>query len=146
MSPGGHGPIPAEPTPAAASRNAVLEAAEHATIGKSLVIKGEVTGSEPLYIDGRVEGSISLASNRVTVGRHGVVAASINAGEIEVLGEVRGNLVASDRVDIRSSGSLTGDIVAPRISIEDGAFFKGSIDSRERDGKTDGEAKEFPAA
>jgi cytoskeletal protein CcmA (bactofilin family) len=104
--------------------------ADQATIGKSLVIKGEVTGSESLYIDGRVEGSISLAGNRVTIGRNGVVAANINAREIVVLGKVRGNLTASDRVDIRSDGSLTGDDVAARISIEDGAYFKGGIDIR----------------
>ena len=104
--------------------------ADQATIGKSLVIKGEVTGSESLYIDGRVEGSINLSGNRVTVGRNGVVAANINAREIVVLGKVRGNLTASDRVDIRSDGSLTGDVVAARISIEDGAFFKGGIDIR----------------
>jgi cytoskeletal protein CcmA (bactofilin family) len=104
--------------------------ADQATIGKSLVIKGEVTGSESLYIDGRVEGSINLAGNRVTIGRNGVVAANINAREIVVLGKVRGNLTASDRVDIRSDGSLTGDVVAARISIEDGAFFKGGIDIR----------------
>jgi cytoskeletal protein CcmA (bactofilin family) len=104
--------------------------ADQATIGKSLVIKGEVTGSESLYIDGRVEGSISLAGNRVTIGRNGVVAANINAREIVVLGKVRGNLTASDRVDIRSDGSLTGDVVAARISIEDGAYFKGGIDIR----------------
>jgi len=122
--------IPSEPTPAGAPRNAVINSAEQATIGKSLVIKGEVTGSESLYIDGRVEGSINLAGNRVTVGRNGVVAANINAREIVVLGKVRGNLVASDRVDIRSEGSLTGDVVAQRISIEDGAFFKGGIDIR----------------
>ena len=103
---------------------------DQATIGKSLVIKGEVTGSESLYIDGRVEGSINLSGNRVTVGRNGVVAANINAREIVVLGKVRGNLTASDRVDIRSDGSLTGDVVAARISIEDGAFFKGGIDIR----------------
>jgi cytoskeletal protein CcmA (bactofilin family) len=89
-----------------------------------------VTGSESLYIDGRVEGSINLAGNRVTVGRNGVVAANITAREIVVLGKVRGNLTASDRVDIRSDGSLTGDVVAARISIEDGAFFKGGIDIR----------------
>jgi cytoskeletal protein CcmA (bactofilin family) len=77
-----------------------------------------------------VEGSINLAGNRVTVGRNGVVAANINAREIVVLGKVRGNLTASDRVDIRSDGSLTGDVVAARISIEDGAFFKGGIDIR----------------
>src|ERR1700680_3744161 len=103
---------------------------DQATIGKSLVIKGEVTGSESLYIDGRVEGSINLAGNRVTVGRNGVVSANITAREIVVLGKVRGNLTASDRVDIRSDGSLTGDVVAARISIEDGAFFKGGIDIR----------------
>jgi cytoskeletal protein CcmA (bactofilin family) len=103
---------------------------EQATIGKSLVIKGEVTGSESLYIDGKVEGAISLPGNRVTVGRNGQVAANITAREIVVLGKVRGNVTASDRVDIRSEGSLTGDVTAQRISIEDGAFFKGGIDIR----------------
>jgi cytoskeletal protein CcmA (bactofilin family) len=113
--------------------------ADQATIGKSLVIKGEVTGSESLYIDGRVEGSINLAGNRVTVGRNGVVSANINAREIVVLGKVRGNLTASDRVDIRSDGSLTGDVVAARISIEDGAYFKGGIDIRKAGQKPNGE-------
>jgi cytoskeletal protein CcmA (bactofilin family) len=115
---------------APAPRPVSTNTAEQATIGKSLVIKGEVTGSESLYIDGRVEGSINLSGNRVTVGRNGVVSANINAREIVVLGKVRGNLTASDRVDIRSDGSLTGDVVAARISIEDGAFFKGGIDIR----------------
>jgi cytoskeletal protein CcmA (bactofilin family) len=101
---------------------------DQATIGKSLVVKGEVTGSESLYIDGKVEGAINLPGNRVTVGRNGQVAANINAREIVVLGKVRGNVTASDRVDIRSEGSLTGDVTAQRISIEDGAFFKGGID------------------
>jgi cytoskeletal protein CcmA (bactofilin family) len=115
---------------AAAPRPVVTTTSDQATIGKSLVIKGEVTGSESLYIDGRVEGSINLSGNRVTIGRNGVVAANISAREIVVLGKVRGNLTASDRVDIRSDGSLTGDVVAARISIEDGAFFKGGIDIR----------------
>jgi len=123
--------------------------ADQATIGKSLVIKGEVTGSESLYIDGRVEGSINLSGNRVTVGRNGVVAANINAREIVVLGKVRGNLTASDRVDIRSDGSLTGDVIAARISIEDGAFFKGGIDIRkggqpQQPQKPNGEEKAVP--
>jgi cytoskeletal protein CcmA (bactofilin family) len=119
-----------ELSPAAAPKNAALNTQEQASIGKSLVIKGEVTGSESLYIDGRVEGSINLPGNRVTVGRNGVVAANINAREIVVIGKLRGNLNASDRVDIRNEGSLTGDVVAQRISIEDGAFFKGGIDIR----------------
>jgi cytoskeletal protein CcmA (bactofilin family) len=139
-----------EPTPVSAPRNATLNTADQATIGKSLVIKGEVTGSESLYIDGRVEGSINLAGNRVTVGRNGVVNANINAREIVVLGKVRGNLAASDRVDIRTEGSLTGDVVAQRISIEDGAFFKGGIDIRKPGQAQDaprknGEAKESMA-
>lgn len=139
-----------EPSPVSAPRNATLNTADQATIGKSLVIKGEVTGSESLYIDGRVEGSINLPGNRVTVGRNGVVNANIAAREIVVLGKVRGNLSASDRVDIRTEGSLTGDVVAQRISIEDGAFFKGGIDIRKPgqnadSRKTNGEAKETPA-
>jgi len=103
---------------------------EQATIGKSLVVKGEVSGSESLYIDGKVEGTINLPGNRVTVGRNGQVAANILAREVVVLGKVRGNVTASDRVDIRSEGSLTGDVAAARISIEDGAYFKGGIDIR----------------
>jgi len=135
--------VPSPSAPAvsepAAPRPAATSAADQATIGKSLVIKGEVTGSEALYIDGRVEGSINLAGNRVTVGRNGVVSANINAREIVVLGKVRGNLTASDRVDIRSDGSLTGDVVAARISIEDGAYFKGGIDIRKAGQKANGE-------
>ena len=141
------------PTPSASSessvapsRPVVASTADQATIGKSLVIKGEVTGSESLYIDGRVEGSINLAGNRVTVGRNGVVAANINAREIVVLGKVRGNLTASDRVDIRSDGSLTGDVVAARISIEDGAFFKGGIDIRKGGQKANGEEVKVPTS
>jgi cytoskeletal protein CcmA (bactofilin family) len=132
----------------AAPRPVTTTTADQATIGKSLVIKGEVTGSESLYIDGRVEGSINLAGNRVTIGRNGVVAANINAREIVVLGKVRGNLTASDRVDIRSDGSLTGDVIAARISIEDGAFFKGGIDIRKggqpNQAKPNGEDKSVP--
>ena len=134
-------------TAASAPRPVTASTADQATIGKSLVIKGEVTGSESLYIDGRVEGSINLAGNRVTVGRNGVVAANITAREIVVLGKVRGNLTASDRVDIRSDGSLTGDVVAARISIEDGAFFKGGIDIRKagQPAKPNGEEKTIPS-
>jgi cytoskeletal protein CcmA (bactofilin family) len=114
---------------------------DQATIGKSLVVKGEISGSESLYIDGKVEGSINLPGNRVTVGRNGQVAATIMAREIVVLGKIRGNCQASDRVDIRAEGSLTGDVIAARISIEDGAFFKGGIDIR----KPGNDAKNAPA-
>lgn len=138
-------PTVSEPAQTVARPAIATSTADQATIGKSLVIKGEVTGSESLYIDGRVEGSINLAGNRVTVGRNGVVAANINAREIVVLGKVRGNLTASDRVDIRSDGSLTGDVVAARISIEDGAYFKGGIDIRKAGQKVNGEEKAVPA-
>ena len=122
---------PASPTrPAATGAAQAVPSGEQATIGKSLIVKGEVSGSESLYIDGKVEGAINLPGNRVTVGRNGQVAANIMAREIVVLGKVRGNCHASDRVDIRSEGSLTGDVIAARISIEDGAFFKGGIDIR----------------
>jgi cytoskeletal protein CcmA (bactofilin family) len=99
------------------------------------VIKGEISGSESLFIDGKVEGTINLPGNRVTVGRNGQVAANITSREVVVLGKVRGNINAQDRVDIRSEGALTGDVAAARISIEDGAFFKGGIDIRKPDAK-----------
>jgi cytoskeletal protein CcmA (bactofilin family) len=141
---GNSSPTPSEPVRPAAPATPSFEtsarsnapaaaqpaSADQATIGKSLIIKGEVTGSESLYIDGKVEGSINLPGNRVTVGRNGQVTAKISAREIVVLGKVKGNVNASDRVDIRSEGSLSGDVVAQRISIEDGAFFKGGIDIR----------------
>src|ERR1051326_3079135 len=129
--------------PPAAPRPMSSATADQATIGKSLVIKGEVTGSESLYIDGRVEGSVNLPGNRVTVGRNGQVQANINAKEVVVLGKVKGNVTASDRVDIRNEGSLGGDVVCQRISIEDGAWFKGSIDIRKPGAKEmNGAAKE----
>jgi cytoskeletal protein CcmA (bactofilin family) len=142
-----HSYAPAAPEPPSAPRPASppITTQEQATLGKSLIIKGEVTGSESLYIDGRVEGSINLPGNRVTVGRNGVVAANISAREIVVLGKVRGNMTASDRVDIRGEGSLTGDVIAQRISIEDGAYFKGGIDIRRPGQKANGESREAAA-
>ena len=103
---------------------------EQATIGRSLVIKGEVSGSESLYIDGRIEGTINFADNRVTIGRNGTVAANITAREVVIMGKVQGNIQCTDRVDIRSEGSLTGDVVTQRISVEDGAILKGSVQVR----------------
>ena len=99
-------------------------------IGKSLLIKGEITGSESLYIEGTVEGSVNLPDVRVTVGRNGRVSANIAARETVVLGEVVGSCEASDHFDIRSEGSLCGDVVVSRISVEDGALLTGSIDIR----------------
>jgi cytoskeletal protein CcmA (bactofilin family) len=100
---------------------------EQATIGRTLVIKGEISGAEALYIDGRIEGKISLPDNRVTIGRNGSVQANITAREVVVMGKVSGNIDCSDRVDIRSEGSVTGDVSTVRISVEDGAVLKGGI-------------------
>jgi cytoskeletal protein CcmA (bactofilin family) len=125
---------PARPAPPSSSGG------EQATIGKGLYIKGEISGSESLYVDGKIEGAINLPGNRVTVGRNGQVAANITAREIVVLGKVKGNVTATDRVDIRAEGALNGDVAAARISIEDGAFFKGGIDIRKPDGKSGGAA------
>jgi cytoskeletal protein CcmA (bactofilin family) len=117
---------------------------EQASIGKGLSIKGEITGTESLFIDGKVEGSISIPGNRVTVGKNGNVTASISAREIVVLGKLKGNVSATDRVDIRAEGALTGDVAAARISIEDGAFFKGGIDIRKPDAKLDAKPSAAP--
>jgi cytoskeletal protein CcmA (bactofilin family) len=122
-----------EPTPA--SKTALPGSQEQAAIGRSLVIKGEVSGSESLYIDGRVEGAINLAGSRVTVGRNGQVTANITAKEVVVLGRLKGNVSASDRVEIRNEGSLTGDVACQRICIEDGAYFKGGIDIQKANAK-----------
>ncbi len=103
---------------------------DQATIGRTLVIKGEISGSEALYIDGRIEGKITMPESRVTIGRNGKVDASIQAREVVVMGKVNGNIECSDRVDIRSEGSVSGDISTVRISVEDGAALKGGIQVR----------------
>lgn len=99
-----------------------------ACLGASLEIKGKITGEEDLQIDGKVDGPISLEGRRLTVGRTGQLNSEISAGEVIVHGEVKGNLRARDRVEIRKDGSVIGDIAAARISIEDGAYFKGRIE------------------
>jgi cytoskeletal protein CcmA (bactofilin family) len=103
---------------------------DQATIGRTLVIKGEISGSESLYIDGRIEGKITMPESRVTIGRNGKVDASIQAREVVIMGKVTGNIECSDRVDIRSEGSVNGDISTARISVEDGAALKGGIQVR----------------
>ena len=99
-----------------------------ATIGKSVVIKGQILSREDLVVDGEVEGTIELQENRLTIGPNGKVTASVKAREIVVLGTVHGNVEASEKIDIRKDAKLVGDIKTLRIVIEDGAYFKGSID------------------
>jgi len=101
---------------------------EIATIGKSVVVKGELSGSEDLVVDGEVEGSIALRGQSLTIGPNGRVRANIEARNVILHGRVDGDIHASDRVELRKSASLSGDITTARISIEDGAFFKGTID------------------
>ena len=101
---------------------------ELANIGKSIVINGELSGSEDLTIEGQVEGKIELRDHVLTVGSNGHIKAQVIAKSIVVLGHVTGNLTATERVDIRENGSVEGDIVAPRVAIADGSHFRGSID------------------
>ena len=91
-------------------------------------MKGEITGSEDLYIDGEVEGSVALKDNSLTVGPNGKVHADVSARSITILGRLRGNVKAGERIEIRKTGSLEGDLSTARIVIEDGAVFRGSID------------------
>jgi cytoskeletal protein CcmA (bactofilin family) len=111
----------------AAPVKTVTSPIEQATIGRTLVIKGEVSGSESLYVDGKIEGTLTFKDHRVTVGRNGVVQANISAREVVIMGKVTGNVECSDRVDIRSEGTLNGDVVSARISVEDGAMLRGSV-------------------
>ena len=103
---------------------------DQAHIGRSLTIKGEVSGSEALFIDGRVEGTISFPDSRVTVGRNGTVAANITAKEVVIMGKVQGNVDCADRLDIRNEGMLAGDVITHRISVEEGAILKGGVEVR----------------
>jgi cytoskeletal protein CcmA (bactofilin family) len=97
-------------------------------IGKSVVIKGELNGSEDLTIEGQVEGKIELRQNVLTIGPNGKIKAQVFAKSVIVLGEVTGNVTATEKVDIRENGSVDGDIAAPRVAIAEGAHFRGSID------------------
>jgi cytoskeletal protein CcmA (bactofilin family) len=97
-------------------------------IGKSVVIKGELSGSEDLTIEGHVEGKIELRENVLTIGPNGKIKAEVFAKAVIVLGEVAGNVTASEKVDIRDNGSVDGDIASPRVAIAEGAHFRGSVD------------------
>jgi cytoskeletal protein CcmA (bactofilin family) len=99
-----------------------------ARIGKSVVIRGEVKGSEDLYVDGRIEGTVSLSESRLTVGPNAVLAADLTARDVLVLGEVQGNIVAGGRVELRAGCQVIGDVRALRLAIEDNAVFRGKVD------------------
>ena len=101
-------------------------------IGKSVVIKGELNGSEDLTIEGHVEGTIQLRDHVLTIGPNGRIKAQVFAKSVIVLGEVTGNVTASDKVDIRDSGSVDGDIVSPRVAIAEGAHFRGTVDMQRK--------------
>lgn len=103
-------------------------------IGKSVIIKGELSGSEDLTIEGQVDGKIELRQNVLTIGPNGRIKAEIYAKAVVVQGEVSGNITATEKVDIRDAGSVDGDLAAPRIAIADGAHFRGSIDMKREGG------------
>lgn len=104
-------------------------------IGKSVVIKGELNGSEDLTIEGHVEGKIELKDHVLTIGPNGKIKAQLFAKMLIVLGEVNGNIAASEKVEIRDGGSVDGDIVSPRVAIAEGAHFGGSIDMQRKSGQ-----------
>ncbi|MEP7304260.1 MAG: polymer-forming cytoskeletal protein [Acidobacteriota bacterium] len=101
-------------------------------IGKSVVIKGELNGSEDLTIEGQVEGTIQLRDHVLTIGPNGRIKAQVFAKSVIVLGQVAGNVTASEKVDIRDNGSVDGDIVSPRVAIAEGAHFRGSVDMQRK--------------
>jgi len=130
--------------PNSQATNAVSIPVEQATIGRSLVIKGELSGAEALYIDGRIEGKINVPDHRVTIGRNGNVTA-INAREVIVMGKVHGNVQCSDRIEVRSEGSLIGDVITQRISVEEGALLKGNVEVRTAEPKTERTYNQVPS-
>jgi cytoskeletal protein CcmA (bactofilin family) len=127
----------AEPVRTSNVANEPLRGMEKSTvnIGKSVVIKGELNGSEDLTIEGQVEGKIELRQNVLTIGPNGRIKAQVFAKSVVILGEVTGNVTASEKVDIRDNGSVDGDIAAPRVAIAEGAHFRGSIDMQKAGGK-----------
>ena len=139
----GHTPPAAEtaPTrPATAGNPQRVQETTAVNIGKSVVIKGELNGSEDLTIEGQVEGKIELRQNVLTIGANGRIKAQVFAKSVIILGEVTGNVTATEKVDIRDNGAVDGDIAAPRVAIAEGAHFRGSIDMQKPNAKP-GDAK-----
>jgi cytoskeletal protein CcmA (bactofilin family) len=130
--------IKKEPTPVSSTpfRTPESDSRNTATIGKAVRIVGQIFTKEDLYVDGDVEGTIESHENKVTIGPNGRVQASIRARDVIILGQVQGNVETSDKVDIRKDAKLVGDIITSRISIEDGALFKGSIDIKKSEPKS----------
>ena len=121
-------PAPVAAPPAARSAAAAEAVRGVAAIGKSVIIKGQILAREDLYLDGEMEGTVEVPEHRLTIGPHAKLQASIRAREVVVLGSVNGNVEAIEKMDIRKDARLIGDIKTGGIVIEDGAFFKGSID------------------
>jgi len=150
VRPTGGQPVAPPPTPPAAAPTFGRTEAGHfmekdiVNIGKSVVIKGELNGSEDLTIEGHVEGTIQLRDHVLTIGPNGRIKAQVFAKSVIVLGEVHGNVTATEKVDIRDNGSVEGDIVSPRIAIAEGAHFKGSVDMQRKGAAAQPQAK--PAA
>ena len=131
--------VPQPPVPVSTGATSPRPEASHTNmekdivnIGKSVVIKGELNGSEDLTIEGHVEGTIQLRDHVLTIGPNGKIKAQVFAKSVIVLGEVTGNVTASDKVDIRDNGSVDGDIVSPRVAIAEGAHFRGSVDMQRK--------------
>src|SRR5579864_8814718 len=134
-------PTAVQPPAPAAATSARHDASHHlekhiVNIGKSVVIKGELNGSEDLTIEGHVEGTIQLRDHVLTIGPNGRIKAAVFAKSVIVLGEVTGNVTASDKVDIRDNGSVDGDLISPRVAIAEGAHFRGSVDMQRKGGPT----------
>ncbi len=137
-------PSASSPAEMAATQNSSA-ANQYSMIGKSISIKGEITASDPVYVYGSVEGSIHAPAHRVTVGKEGTVKADIHAREVVIMGDVCGNLDCRERVEIRSDGSLLGDLSTSRIFIEEGAVLSGKIDVHKPSKKEKPEAREEQA-
>ena len=124
-----HQPVSTAPVPQPESRRIERDVVN---IGKSVVIKGELNGSEDLTIEGHVEGKIELKDHVLTIGPNGKIKAQVHAKSVIVLGEVNGNVTATEKVDIRDGGSVDGDIVSPRVAIAEGAHFRGTVDMQRK--------------
>jgi cytoskeletal protein CcmA (bactofilin family) len=134
------------PEPSIARTEPIRQEKAVVNIGKSVIIKGELSGSEDLTIEGQVEGKIELRQNVLTIGPNAKIKAQVAAKTIVVEGSVQGNVMASERIEIRDKGSVEGDLAAPRVAIADGAHFRGSIDMQQGRGAADKQADHKPAA